>query len=156
MFKFNAGRIESRLSNLLGFGFSEENLVRLKLDDPILIKGSDLDVEGCDFVIFYSEGFESRFEKISKMLSLPTPKDNIKVLHIDESFYLVPLSRNGQTIYVIGLNDISYEKLRSGSPLSFRMRIIEGEGDNIEVMMFWGQTEDSMKKQFINMIGPRK
>lgn len=148
MIKFNAGRVESRMAILLGFGFSEANLVRMAEDDPVVIRGEDLNVKGCNFVVFYAEDFQDRFDKVANMFGVENKGDDpIQVMKIEDNFFLVPIEQNGKVTYFIGLDDRSYEKLRSRCTFTFRMRIVEGEGDNIEVLMFWGQTEESLKKE---------
>ena len=62
MIKFSGKNRDGRL--VFGFGISEENVKRLKDDNPILINLEDLsDVVG-DVVIFYGETEEQMEEKL--------------------------------------------------------------------------------------------
>ena len=47
-------------------------------------------------------------------------------------------------IYFLGLHETSYEKLRKGEILAFRSRFPLGQGQSVEVIVFWGKTEEEM------------
>lgn len=166
MFKFNAGRIEHRMATLIGFGFEEYNLHRMKaLDHPIYIMGSQIRITGANFCIFYAgtgpDTFEHRFNNAVEQINdtngrpLIKPDESIQVIHnTDENFFVAPLPVGDEVIYAIGLTDKSMQTLRDGNTISYRVRLISGEGENYEVLMFWGPNAEMMEAQFADLIGP--
>jgi len=144
MLKVNIGWSQKRLAQLVAFGLSEGNLLRLP-KDPIYIDGKDIDIEA-KFAIYHTriskDEFKSDFLRLCKLLDLKAP-ENINALNLENLFFITILPVEPIT-YLIGFHETSYERLRDGDTLSFRNRIINGEGQNIEVNIFWGQTEDEM------------
>ena len=142
---------------LIGLGFYEDNLVRLK-QDPIGVRGDELEIAGTDFLVFYcgktQDQFRQRFESLFKLFDIQKPEGRVSVMYVADSFYLTPIANKEKTLYTIGFSDKSLEKLRAGEMLTFRARLIEGDGDNIEVVMFWGKDEQTVKEQFAEFIGP--
>ena len=157
MLKINAGWSQERLAQQIVFGLSEGNLQRLKDDPananptgPIGIKGEDLKLEHANFVIFAAEQEEAKLiGQLTKMLEGRVDGDQ-PVMNIDESFYVAPVSFGDDMLWFIGLHEVSFEKLRGGEVLTFRSRIIDGEGTNIEVDIFWGKTEEIMTERLKN------
>ena len=158
MLKFNAGRVEKRMATLIGFGFEEENLKRLVEGDPIHIKSSDIKLDQGDFLVFYAgndseEDFKKHFSNLLTSHS-DFPLDNLQVVHnTDEHFFVVPLAVDSKTKFVIGLTDQCMNSMRNKITLTYRMRIVEGKGENYEVIMFWGKTADEMAEQFSSITG---
>lgn len=150
MIKFNAGFQPERDAYLLGFGLSEANLVRLlEQNDPIVIHANTLGLprSGSHFFIFAGENqkdIELRAKQFLNVIT-QTPQE-ITCLHVDNQFYVIPIVGNlGKTLFLIGLDSQSYTTLREGKILSFRARMVEGKGTNVEVMLFWGIDEHAIE-----------
>lgn len=150
MLKLNIGWSEERLAQQIAFGLSEGNLEKLP-HAPIFFKGSEVEVEVTGFLIFYTHKdeslFKQDFENVLHGIGL-IPDTEQPVMNIDNALYVAPLSIDEEVppIYAIGLHAISYQKLRNGERLNFRVRMIDGEGQNVEVNIFSGETEEAMAK----------
>jgi len=157
MIKINVGWSQERLAQQIAFGLSEGNLERLKEDPsnsnptgPIVIKGKDLDLECANFVIFAAEQDPEKLkEQLAEMLEGKVDNGQ-PVMNIQEALYVAPVSVGDDMIWFIGLHEVSFEKLRKGEILTFRARIIDGGGTNVEVNIFWGPTEKAMAEQLKN------
>jgi len=150
MFIVNTGRIEDRMAILLGIGLEEANLTRMISGEPVAVRSNLIKVDGCNMMIFYAgtgpETFKTHFDKVAQGTELPS---ELKVIHqTDQHYFLVPLVIDGKTLYCVGLTDQSIQNMRDGGFISYRMRIVEGEGDNYEVLIFSGKDAASMKEQF--------
>lgn len=149
MLKLNIGWNQERLAQQLAFGLSEGNLKKLQHGAPIFITGKEMKVDVEGFVIFGCRKdpdlFKQDFEDVFEMLPFE-PEGDQPVLNIEESLYIAPVPVDSDVVYFIGLHEVSYEKLRNNQRLTFRCRIIEGEGQNVEVNLFWGETEEAMAK----------
>lgn len=160
MLKINVGWSEERLAQQIAFGLSESNLKYLKHDPTnarptglITIKGEDLKLENTNFVIFAAEQDPEKLtEQLDEMLDGRVDGDQ-PVLNIDEIFYVAPVSSGDDTVWFIGLHEVSFEKLRGGEVLTFRARMIDGEGTNVEVNIFWGKTEEIMIERLKSSAG---
>jgi hypothetical protein len=157
MIKFNAGYIQDRQANLIGLGLTDGNLHLLRLGKPIHVGGEVLDLPGFSMVIFSGvdkNGIQNRLLEIIEPY-LVNKDENINVLHMDKTFYVAPFVVNGRPIYAIGLDDVSYKRLREGKFLNFRVRFAEGEGTPVEVILFWGVSEEILEESFYKsgMIG---
>lgn len=154
MLKINVGWSEERLAQQIAFGLSEGNLKRLKHDPananptgPIVIKGEDLKLENTNFVIFAAEKDPEKLaEQLAEMLDGRVDGDQ-PVMNIDETFYVAPVTSGDNMVWFIGLHEVSFEKLRKEEVLTFRARMIDGEGTNVEVNIFWGKTEEKMTER---------
>lgn len=161
MFKFNAGRIEHRNATLIGFGFTNSNLERLKEPDPIIIRASDIGIDA-HFCVFYAGAgadtfqhwFEEAFETLKK-LHVKEPEGKLPVLHMqDHHFFVVPLSVGDTALFAIGLTERAIMNMKDGDNLTYRLRYAQGEGDNHEIIMFSRPVLENMEAEFMGMIGP--
>ena len=154
MLKINIGWSQERLAQQIAFGLSEGNLERLPTG-PIAIKGQDLQV-ATNFLIFHThqDTFQTDFETVLRLLQIE-PQGKQPVLNLQESFYVAPVPTGNKICYFIGLHATSYQKLRNGENLTFRARMIEGEGQNVEINIFWGQTEEKML-EVLEILGYKK
>lgn len=152
MIKFHAGFIPKRQAHLVGFGLTEGNLQKLLEDKPIAVKSEELTLPppGAIFVIFGGKDkaeIEVRAKEAVEVITGNTQK-RIACLHIQEQFYVIPLEGGDKMIYLIGLDDVSYRVLREGKPLTFRARGVSGPTTNVEVMIFWGESEEAVMELF--------
>jgi hypothetical protein len=156
MLKINVGWSQERLAQQIAFGLSEDNLTHLRHDPdaksptgPIAIKGDEIGLEeGNHFCIFAAEKDPEAFtSQFSKMLEPLRPTGEVAVMNIDESFYVAPVPSEKGIVWFIGLHEVSYKKLRAGELLTFRARMIEGEGQNVEVNIFWAETNKGLAEQ---------
>jgi hypothetical protein len=113
---------------VLGLVLEPGNLVELRKHRPIPINGADLGVEG-RFVIVYSATRESLVEELQPLLSqFCGESEEVKCMHMAESFYLMPLNMENtdasrqSILYLIGLDDVSCDKLQARQVFSFRVR----------------------------------
>jgi len=153
MITVSAGYKQEREAYVVGFGLSEDNLVELRKSRPIAVANDrvKLPPPGCDFVILAVKDREAIQNELDTILSrVPVMTDaSVPVMYIDNSFYVAVLSKSdGRILYVIILDDISYQKLRDKVFLTFRSRSVEGSTTSIEVIIFWGLTEAEMKQKF--------
>ena len=157
MLKINVGWSKERLAQQIAFGLSEGNLKHLKHDamsrdatGPIAVKGEDLKLENNNFVIFAAERGPEEFKtQLIEMLE-GRLEGNQPVMDLDGVFYVVPVLVGDDTVWFIGLHEVSFERLRKREVLTFRCRIIDGEGTNVEVNLFWGETEEIMAERLKN------
>lgn len=114
--------------HLIGLGFEEENLVRLKAGKPIQIRYNDLKLpwNGGTLVVY------------------PSPET-------DEL-----LDRLVDHLHIIRLNDESMEALREGKmiPVGFDASQIDGS-EGGAMLMFWGKDNQALKDKITSMIGPK-
>lgn len=161
MFKFNAGRIDSRQAVLIGFGFEYANLDRIKDDDPVLICGKDIEIAGANFVVFSAgdEGQKSLQENLSQVVEnivKKEPEGRIPVASMTD-FYVAFLSLGeNDTCYAIGLTPQAMAKMKQGQTYKYRVRHVEGndESTNYEVLLFAGENNATMEEAFQEVIGP--
>lgn len=163
MIKFSAGYIPHRQAHLIGLGFTDENLHVLLHDNKrIHVTSEDLSLPapGFDILVFAAadqEGIKRRgLELISDMMTPEVKAEvekagdtvSIPCMHLGNTFYLFPfVVDSGRAIYVVGLDDVSYKALRRKSLPTFRVRMT-GPGTNVEVLLFWGSSRESMEEYF--------
>ena len=112
---------------LIGLGFEEGNLVKLKDGMPIRILYSDL--------------------------KLPWPGGMLVVYPTPEAEVL--LSRLVDELSIIKLNDDALRLLREGKVLPFNFDASQVDGsEGGSVMMFWGNDNDALKSRMAGGIGP--
>jgi hypothetical protein len=160
MLRINIGWSEEREAHEIALGLSEANLTRLQQKEPIFVSGESLMAQLPEyrrifhgnqvaFIIFNSHAeqtqFEQDFKEVCERLTI-TPEGNISVLNIENNFFVTPVPIRDRMIYFIGLHETSYEKLRKGEILAFRSRFPLGQGQSVEVTVFWGKTEEEMLK----------
>lgn len=75
---------------------------------------------------------------------------NHPIMDLDGVFYVIPVLSGDDMVWFIGLHEVSFEKLRKREVLTFRSRIIDGEGTNVEVNLFWSETEEKMIERLKN------
>lgn len=147
MLKLNMGWNQERLAQQVGFGLSEGNLERLP-SSPIPIIGQEIQIDA-NFVIFGTDAddevFKRDFEAVMRQMSFE-PDGNYQVLNLDKTFFVIPVPQETLICFFIGLHQASYDALRRGTILSFRARMISGEGQNVEVNIFWKETEEEMMR----------
>lgn len=155
MIKFSAGYIQSRQATVIGLGLVEHNLNRMLGDnDPIYVKGSDLDIPepGADIMIVAAKdraGVEKRITQAIESLVGQIADQRIKVMHVGNMFYLTILStRSGKMLFLITLDDCSYRALKNNQMLSFRSRTVEGQTTSVEVAIFYGKTNAMIEDSF--------
>jgi hypothetical protein len=160
MIKFSSpAALSSRGCVLLGFGLEEGNLVRLLADQPIRVAGAELDVPGADFLIVGGASETQLKERLEKCLSLipAVGEESVAALHLDGGLIVIPVPHAAGTLYLIGLHDESYRRLRRGQMLNFRARMQNARGElvaadgvntSIEVLLFWGTDRHKMEAWF--------
>jgi hypothetical protein len=152
MIKASTGWIDEREAHGLVFGLSEGNLRRLDENAPIFIKSSDLNLDPqiLGFVIFRTsddeETLKNDLEVVSHQFGIKL-NEQVSVMNIEESFYVIPVTFEEGIFYIMGLHDKSYELLRAQKLLTFRARIPECKAQSVEVTLFWGETEEQMAEQ---------
>jgi len=152
MIKFNAGFVEKRNATLIGFGLTDDNLKKLIQGNPINIIGSDVgftanELNICIFGAKNQKGIQSYIEKIAKHFKMPEDT-SIQCFHLDKTLYFFPVIHNKRQLYFVGIDEQGATELKNGCLASFRVRFIEGEGTNIEVLMFFTRSEDIIEEQF--------
>ena len=135
MIKFNAGYSKKEQSTIVCFALESGNLNLLKESKPILIHGEDLAIGDLDFVIIYTQGQDQIEKQIGTML--PNLK-SANILAFPDNYWVavVPRAEPLGMLYIVFLGDIAIDKLRDGSDVHFRARIIEGAGTSISVNIF--------------------
>jgi hypothetical protein len=148
MLRINVGWSQERLAQQLAFGLSEGNLELLRSKGPIAIKGEEIGLEeGNHFCIFAAEQDPEKFQaQFTEMLQGQIDGEQ-PVMNIEEAFWVAPVGQGEMLVWFIGLHEGSYKKLREGRLLTFRARLIEGAGQNIEVNIFWAETDEGLAKQ---------
>lgn len=126
MFKFTQRLPEG--GHLIGLGFEEGNLVKLKQGMPIRILYSDL--------------------------KLPWPGGMLVVYNSPEMDKLV--ERLVDNFHIIKLDDESLANLRAGKliEIHFDMKQIDGS-DGGTFLLFWGKDNAAIKEMMSPMIGPK-
>ena len=61
-------------------------------------------------------------------------------------------SKDGNDCFIFGLSEKNIEKLRQGLPIKIQGKEI---GLASDIVIFWGKTEESMYKDFVDLIGPQ-
>jgi hypothetical protein len=156
MIRFTAGYIPKREANLIGLGVTDDNLRILLVDNkPIHVSGESLGFNDFDIVIYAAadrQGIEQRgLDHFKPFLPEEKPGEVIKIpcMYMGETFYLFPfMGKNERMLYVIGLDEKSYHALRARRFPTFRVRHVGSDATNIEVLMFWGVSEDRMEEEF--------
>ena len=69
--------IKAKLGNIRILGLSEENLKRLREDDPIMFDNAWEDEPGST-IIMYGETEQEITDKLGKVAKIPTPPDKDK------------------------------------------------------------------------------
>ena len=169
MIKFNAGYFPSRQAHFLVFGLTNENLNRLWLGQPIHIQGSELELPapGAQFIIFAGKDQTQILDRGQQYCEAVQGHDGGEVacIHVHGKLYVVPLPlKGGKTVYLIGLDAVSYKALRENDILTFRCRMIHAEipspetaelGINVEVGIFWGPDEQALHESLRQFISPK-
>lgn len=149
MIKASTGWSDEREAHGIVFGLSEGNLRRLNQNAPIFVKSSDLNLDPSvlGFVIFRTgegqETLKNDLEVVAHQLGTPL-NENVSVMDIDQTFYVIPLTFEDKILYLMGLHDKSYELLRNEQILSFRARMPDCKEQSVEVSIFSGEDEAQM------------
>lgn len=161
MIKFNAGFIPGREANLIGLGFSEGNLPKLLSGKPLTVKSEELFLPGpgFDLVVFAAKDQKGIESRLKEMLPEPPGDEPVRlpVMRMANTFYLTALHpEGGRLLYLVGLDEVSFKALRNRSFPAFRVRFPQGGGTPVEVLLFWGPTEDHLEEAFYasGLIGP--
>ena len=148
MLKANLGYSDSQQSTVLAFGLEDANLEKLQEGKEIAFKGEDVEVRGADFAIFYTQSKEKLQEDVSGLLQgLIDDDSEISVMHMDNSFYLLVLDSGERSLYIVGLDDISYEKLKADEALTFRARTDDPRRESITATILWGRDVEHIKNK---------
>ena len=145
MLKFSTGYDPKLEANRIVFVLSEGNLKLLTEKKPIFINGDELKLDNSKFIIIWSANQSEISNEISLIIDKLGSKDQT-VLHIDNTFYVLPLVRDEEILWIIGLDDVSFDKLRSNSVLHFRAR---GDFSPIDLSIIWGETEEKMMELLV-------
>lgn len=155
MLKFNAGYIEHREAHLVGLGLTDDNLSKMLAGKPVYVESKQLELPDPGFTLgiiaaMSFEGIkhqvvqavEARFGKSSEKVTIPC-------VNMQDTYYLFPfVNGDGQAAYIVGFQQDRFEQFRRQGFPTFRVRSPEKDFTNVEVLMFWGNTEDTMEEAF--------
>lgn len=161
MLKFSAGFINHRGANLIGLGLTDDNLrIMLTRQKPVYVTSQELSLPepGFRIGIIAAKDFGgiertilSLCREIYGIDEGNEPEEAIKIpcMNMEDKFWLFPFidETTGTAAYVLALTEDRFPLLRR-SPFTFRVRSTVPDFVPVEVLMFWGSSEDSMEETF--------
>lgn len=155
MIKFSAGFIESREAHLVGLGLTDDNLSKMLAGKPVYVQSKELELPEPGFVlgIIAAMSFEGIKRQVVEALEAKFGKTDEKVsvpcMNMADTYFLFPfVGEGGQAAYIVGFQQDRFEQFRRSGFPTFRVRSPEKDFTSVEVLMFWGHTEDTMEEMF--------
>ena len=159
MMKFSAGFIEHREALLVGLGLTDDNLSKMLAGKPVYVESKELQLPEPGFVlgIIASMTFEGikrqvleALEALEARFGKTDDKVTIPCMNMADTYYLFPFVNGaGLAAYIVGFQQDRFEQFRRQGFPTFRVRSPQKEFTNVEVLMFWGHTEDTMEESFV-------
>lgn len=160
MLKLSLGYSEDRQAHVVALGLSDGNLARLQKGQPIRVNCNDLELPspGVDLLLIYANHREHLEHLLETMVTRLTGQDSGRIVCLClEGLYVTCLpQKSDRMLYIVGMDSVTYKLLRDKHHLRFRSRTVTGEMTNIEVVLFWGKTEEDLIEgsAVIGQIGP--
>lgn len=134
------------------FGLSEENVKRLTMDKPIMVRGRDLGLPrpGCDFLIVHGTNERSVARIFDMIANRLNGSGAIMPVHsIHGSYVMTVTGGKRRQLGVIGLTNDAMAALRSHTQLSLRVGVESGL--MVDVLIFYGDTEFDMMNTVVRV-----